>query len=757
MPIPTVCPGCGRSGKLPDTFPGGKVKCPACGVVSQIPAPAPAPPAPRLAAPAPKAKPAPVLDALDEADDLPPPSPTTVRGRATAAPAGQNPLLYAILGVGGVISALLLVLLVVLLTRSGGREDRPAADAAPPAVAEATAAPATPNPAVELASNPPAGPAPPGLGTAPPGLAAASVAPAESREQTVQRIKEATVYIKVRAGKLGSTGTGFVIQASGNSALIATNRHVITPGDDDDDEEPAARGPAPTVTVVFRSGERPGVEQEVPATIIAVEAEPGPSRDLAVLSVQGVARLPRPIDPAARVQPVEGMPLKIYGFPFGGRINVASKGNPVTTVTSGTVSALQKDTSGGLALVQLDGSVHPGNSGGPVVDEQGHLVGVTVAKLRAADNIGLAVPAAHLGQLLDGRVGALELAAQAVQAGSADLRVKAAMADPLNRVRSVSLHVAPAGPGTSPVAAATPSLLPGALSVPLAVDPATRTASGQVRAALARGGRRILVQVSYVDSQGRTVVTAPVPYEVPTSPGRLAAVGDRARRLASFRKKSLGRLGPLTDPDKDCKEARTDKGITIDIPGKLHTLSPQLRDKKNRPVANAPTVLAPIDGDFLAHVRIAGEIRPGSEPCQGPSGRRIPFAIQGAGLLLWQDKDNFLRLERSCGTTGGLTLVNRLIVEVCKDGREAGQIYLDVPAGPLQVMLLRKDGHLRCLFSSDAKEGWTVFKELAVDFPSKVSVGLSAFNTAKKPFSARFEDFVLLDDSSKFDDELKPE
>ena len=85
--------------------------------------------------------------------------------------------------------------------------------------------------------------------------------------------------------------------------------------------------------------------------------------------------------------------------------------------------------------------------------------------------------------------------------------------------------------------------------------------------------------------------------------------------------------------------------------------------------------------------------------------------------MLWQDKDNYIRLERTCGTAGGPTLVNRLLVEVYKDGRESGRpYYIDVPEGPMSVMMLRKDGHIRCLFSNDGRS-WTILQEIAAEFP----------------------------------------
>src|SRR5262245_6631464 len=45
--------------------------------------------------------------------------------------------------------------------------------------------------------------------------------------ETVQRLKDATVYVKTEIGPVAMTGSGFVIQVTGDTALIVTNQHVI--------------------------------------------------------------------------------------------------------------------------------------------------------------------------------------------------------------------------------------------------------------------------------------------------------------------------------------------------------------------------------------------------------------------------------------------------------------------------------------------------------------------------------------------------
>ena len=76
-------------------------------------------------------------------------------------------------------------------------------------------------------------------------------------------------------------------------------------------------------------------------------------------------------------------------------------GNPLgfeRSVTSGVVSALHRNLPAARGqvlegLVQTDAAVNPGNSGGPLLDAHGAVVGITTAMLPWAHGIGFAVPA----------------------------------------------------------------------------------------------------------------------------------------------------------------------------------------------------------------------------------------------------------------------------------------------------------------------------------------------------------------------------
>ncbi|MFO0824449.1 MAG: trypsin-like peptidase domain-containing protein [Gemmataceae bacterium] len=203
--------------------------------------------------------------------------------------------------------------------------------------------------------------------------------PADGGKMTLEDIKKATTYIKVAAGAVRGSGSGFVVQADRDQVLVATNHHVISPR-----SATPADGP-PKVTVVFESGE-PG-EWERPGDVVASE----PELDLAIVRVARVQRLPKPILPALAQQPVELMEIRICGFPFGDAAWLGNR-NPNITIGKGTVSSIRKNDSGTIGQVQLDGSMNPGNSGGPVLDAEGRLVGVAVATSREAAASGWRFP-----------------------------------------------------------------------------------------------------------------------------------------------------------------------------------------------------------------------------------------------------------------------------------------------------------------------------------------------------------------------------
>ncbi|MDL2408128.1 trypsin-like peptidase domain-containing protein [Rhizobium calliandrae] len=156
-----------------------------------------------------------------------------------------------------------------------------------------------------------------------------------------------------------SLGSGFVIDASG---IIVTNEHVIRNGDE--------------IDVVFNDGSR------LPAELIGEDAD----IDVAVLRVQ-------PSTPLPAVKFADSDSIRV-GEP------VMAIGNPSGlggTVTAGIVSAKNRDirTSPFDNFIQTDTAINRGNSGGPLFNMAGDVIGTLGLASRGGGSIGLnfAVPA----------------------------------------------------------------------------------------------------------------------------------------------------------------------------------------------------------------------------------------------------------------------------------------------------------------------------------------------------------------------------
>jgi serine protease Do len=148
-------------------------------------------------------------------------------------------------------------------------------------------------------------------------------------------------------GKKGgeSSGTGFFVSNDGH---IVTNNHVIE------------GCKAIEVTPV---GSR-----ATSAYVVSRDK----TNDLAIIKTT----MPPTVLPAIRSQPRLGEPVYVFGFPLTGLL--ATSGN-FTTGSVTAVSGMGDDT----RFLQISAPVQPGNSGGPLIDKFGNVVGVIVAKLDA--------------------------------------------------------------------------------------------------------------------------------------------------------------------------------------------------------------------------------------------------------------------------------------------------------------------------------------------------------------------------------------
>jgi Trypsin-like peptidase domain len=336
------------------------------------------------------------------------------------------------------------------------------------------------------------------------GLGVASFDDSSISPATVAEIKTATVFIKVESDQLSKSGSGFVVQADDKATYIVTNHHVIAStvsldaGGVDRRNARTLTLKNPRTTVIFRSGTRQ--EQSLPAEVLAADE----TADLAVLKV-GAVKGVKPIAFSQAADLVETMPIYTFGFPYGSALSVA-KGNPAITVGKGTVSSIRLNDAGEVGMVQLDGSMNPGNSGGPVVDIKGRLIGVAVATIRNSSGIGFAVPAAELQKVIQGKPGVVKLKPGKGSNGKAIAQIEMALVDPFRRIKSVTLHYAPfeAKGGTKLESIDSLEKLPGTRKLELTLE--KLLAKGEFVLPGAAVDQEFLVQAVYLRDDGKTVV-----------------------------------------------------------------------------------------------------------------------------------------------------------------------------------------------------------------------------------------------------------
>jgi S1-C subfamily serine protease len=303
---------------------------------------------------------------------------------------------------------------------------------------------------------------------------------------TLKRVKDATIFISVRAADGESfTGSGFLALGPG---LIVTNAHVI------DMKDPFSAEPE-QVHATLWNGEPQ--EKRLDAQILGVDRD----ADLALLRfVQNgeyeQTGVPPPLPIAASKDLRETQRVFIFGFPLAHDI-----GKNVT-VSASSVSSLRKNVSGALDEVQVNGGMHPGNSGGPVVDSGGNVVGIAVSGIRGTQ-IQFAIPCEKVFDFVAGRVLSAK-AGEAKPAGARfDLAVALKLLDPLKNVQKMEVEWWQGQPGTvRPASLSRPEPQPG--------DGARQTQSTYFDRTTAMGEARLLLPA--LPRTGQVIWVQPVLY-----------------------------------------------------------------------------------------------------------------------------------------------------------------------------------------------------------------------------------------------------
>lgn len=195
----------------------------------------------------------------------------------------------------------------------------------------------------------------------------------------VEKIYDAVVVVKTYSKKqLYSTGTGFVYKIDGDIAYILTNNHVIENGD--------------AIYVEFNDG------TIVETTVKGKDAY----SDTAVLAIRSEG-----VTTVASLGSSENARIGDTVFTVGAPINADAYSGTVTRgILSGKnrlVSVSTSNTSSAdmmMSVLQTDAAINSGNSGGPLVNANGEVIGITSLKLSSnsssttasIEGMGFAIP-----------------------------------------------------------------------------------------------------------------------------------------------------------------------------------------------------------------------------------------------------------------------------------------------------------------------------------------------------------------------------
>ena len=191
------------------------------------------------------------------------------------------------------------------------------------------------------------------------------------------RASKAVVEIAATGGstfgsQASAQGSGFVYDEDGH---VVTNQHVVAG--------------ASSISISFWNG------TELEATLVGTD----PSTDLAVLHVDAPPSLLQPLRLGNSSAVEVGDAVLAFGSPFG------LEG----TVTSGIVSALHREMTAPnnftiTDTIQTDAAINHGNSGGPLLDRNGRVIGVDAqieSESGGSDGVGFAIPSNTVRSIAD--------------------------------------------------------------------------------------------------------------------------------------------------------------------------------------------------------------------------------------------------------------------------------------------------------------------------------------------------------------------
>ena len=193
-----------------------------------------------------------------------------------------------------------------------------------------------------------------------------------SISSSVDKVYNSTVIVQSYSkGNLISTGTGFVYKKDSKTAYILTNNHVIADADE--------------VKVEFNNSDE---------SIKVLTFSGDQYADIAVLTISASEDIP-----VVETGDNDSLKLGDTIFTVGNPMGITYKGTVTKGILSGKDRMVEVSVSGGITdyymkVMQIDAAVNPGNSGGPLCDVSGKVIGIISLKIvqDEIEGMGFAIP-----------------------------------------------------------------------------------------------------------------------------------------------------------------------------------------------------------------------------------------------------------------------------------------------------------------------------------------------------------------------------
>jgi uncharacterized protein (TIGR03067 family) len=224
-----------------------------------------------------------------------------------------------------------------------------------------------------------------------------------------------------------------------------------------------------------------------------------------------------------------------------------------------------------------------------------------------------------------------------------------------------------------------------------------------------------------------------------TKNGTAATPAEIVNTSAPAEEKSTGFIsgwGDVINPDKDCTLTLENGKLNVAVPGTDHALMPA------RGKMNAPRIMQEVTGPFDVQVKVSANFPPGLK--SAVAGRR-PY--QDAGLLIWLDDKNYLKLARAHIVVNGhpFDFFNLDFLHNGQYGeipfpKEARRV---LQAKPVYLRLQLHEDKTTASVSSDGT-AWVTVTLPSDGRPDKLRAGIVAENNTSTPLTAAFEEFTVL-------------